>query len=715
MPDSRHPSAPVPGGGGRNPLERIAILETAVVELQRELARLRAQVPSAPGAQMPSATGAQTSSGQVPSAPRERPATPPQPPVLFEQPAEFERSARAEAMPSASAVGVDRRLGERREGGAWRPAWTAQELEALVGKYGMLALATVAALAAVGTFLGWAIARGMLGPTVRVGLGVVAASLTAIGGYRLRQRERSFGSTLLGLSLAMFHVCAWASGPLLHLVSPWVAFGFAAVVSVGLAAFAYREGDEPLWCVGFGGAAIAPFVTSTGAGSAALLAAYGGMVLLSGCWALQRRAWTVAERVLGIGVGLYVVALASMPEREWGPMLALALPLAISVVVVLVSTPEHVRSRLRAIGALVAVAAVRAGLQSAPPLDRRLLGAAIVAAALVWLVLVDVVVRRPAAAGQVDSADGGAGAGVLDSFADWLDGCWLPLAFLAAVLAGFDVERDGAALTFAAAAVTFGAFVWRRAFGTLRDAAAFGASVSAASAVVVHALDTPMVLTVEIAALAVVLILAARFRPSRVWVGMAGLAMVVTSLAALQFLLARTPYEYTPFGTRPSAVALAVSAAWGLLGLLSRRVTRAFAAETSVGIRESEISTLSRARRSGLTPLGVWSAAVAWAYVWVNLELAHAFTPATATLLLISYYASTGVASVWLGRHFTRAALRHIGLALAVLAALVAFNGARAIDEVAMRIAGYLVTAVFLLGIAYWYRSAGTARTHATT
>jgi hypothetical protein len=231
---------------------------------------------------------------------------------------------------------------------------------------------------------------------------------------------------------------------------------------------------------------------------------------------------------------------------------------------------------------------------------------------------------------------------------------------------------------------------------------------------VVHALDTPMVLTGEIAALAVVLVLAARSRPSRVWVGMAGLAMVTTSLAALQFLLARTPYEYVPFGTRPSAVALAVAAAWGLLGLLSRAVTRAFAAEGSAAAREPDISIVPRARRSSLTPLGVWSAAVVWAYVWANVELAHAFSPATATLLLISYYASTGVVSVWLGRHFTRAALRHIGLALAVLAALVAFNGARAIDEVAIRIAGYLVTAVFLLGIAYWYRSVGAGKTHAS-
>src|SRR6059058_1536964 len=93
------------------------------------------------------------------------------------------------------------------------PAKKALDFETLVGRYGMLALATVLALTAVGTFAGWAIRHGLLGPVPRVILGLVAAAAVGAWGFNLRPRERSFGDSLLGLSLAIVHVCAWAAGP----------------------------------------------------------------------------------------------------------------------------------------------------------------------------------------------------------------------------------------------------------------------------------------------------------------------------------------------------------------------------------------------------------------------------------------------------------------------------------------------------------------------
>jgi uncharacterized membrane protein len=86
------------------------------------------------------------------------------------------------------------------------------DLESLVGRYGTLVLATVSALAAVGTFLGWAIANGLLGPPQRIALGLIVSVGLGVAGLRLRRRERSFGASLLGLALAIAHVCAWGAG-----------------------------------------------------------------------------------------------------------------------------------------------------------------------------------------------------------------------------------------------------------------------------------------------------------------------------------------------------------------------------------------------------------------------------------------------------------------------------------------------------------------------
>jgi len=76
------------------------------------------------------------------------------------------------------------------------------DLETLVGRYGMLGLATLLALAAIGTFVSWAAARGLFGPTTRVILGFVAAVGIAAAGLMLRPRSRSFSDSLLALALS---------------------------------------------------------------------------------------------------------------------------------------------------------------------------------------------------------------------------------------------------------------------------------------------------------------------------------------------------------------------------------------------------------------------------------------------------------------------------------------------------------------------------------
>src|SRR5437868_5208092 len=182
---------------------RVQALENAVDGLQREIAELRGLARRAPSP-IPPLKASPAISPLVARAPivQARPAAPPAPP--------------------------EPRI----------------DFETLVGRYGMLALATLLALAAVGTFVGWAVAHGWLGPAARVVLGLIAAAALAVWGLRLRKRERSFGDSILGLSLAAVHVCAWAAGPSLHLVPPVAALVLSAAASVALAGFALLEGDE---------------------------------------------------------------------------------------------------------------------------------------------------------------------------------------------------------------------------------------------------------------------------------------------------------------------------------------------------------------------------------------------------------------------------------------------------------------------------------------
>ena len=608
----------------------MALLESAVRALSSELEQLRGTQSSALGTQS-------SALGSRPSAPSAPPRT-------------DSREPRAES---------------------WLPAQI--DFESLIGRYGTLVLATVSALAAVGLFLGWAIDKGLLGPTQRIGLGLLTAAGLAVGGLRLRRRERSFGASLLGLALAITHVCAWGAGPSLKLVPPWGAFLLAALASIALAIFAHAEDDEPLWSVGFSGAAIAPFVTASGKADLILLSAYGVAVLASSGYAMGAKRWMIAGRLFLLASLIYTAALATGFEADRGPLLAMAFPLAVALLGVVPWTDGwRRRDRLRALGALATLAALRSAVGMNLPYDPLTVAELIAVAGIVWLAIVDRthVVNEPAAKSYQRPEEG-----------DWLDAGVLPLGFVLAVAMALDASARGTGMWLAGAAALLLITVTRSPQGSLRDAAVFATVVPALISVLFLLRGRALEITATVALLA-----AACFAANAVWrsvswttLGLIGFAW--SAIATVGHLTTRDVYQYTPFATKESAVAATVLAAiivgWRLV------------------VRDGKLEVVLR------------GALVGWAFVWVHQELAFAFNPTAATLLRVTYYAATSVAAVGVGRARRIPLLRHLGLGLAVLAAGTALYGARNLSAIGAKIGADLVAAVFLLAIAYWYRRPG--------
>ena len=618
---------------------RIVALEKSVDWLQRDLAALRQQIACEAPTVAPVAAPAVGSVAAPALAPA---AAPPRPLPHAREPV-------IEALPSPPRARLD--------------------LETLVGRYGMLALATVLALSAVGSFVGWAMAHGLLGPVPRVLLGLLAAGGFGAWGVWLRPRERSFGDALLGIALATTHVCAWAAGPSLHLVPPFLALVLSAVASVALAGFALKQHDEPLWCVGFGGAALAPFVTSTGEGTAPMLAAYAAAVLIAAGSALGSRAWPIAARVFGGAAALFVAALVALPASQHSVELALALPFAVGALgVIPFAEGAAIRPRLRMLGLLAGAAALNVAAGNS--LSRATSAFAVALAGLAWLVVVELVESEPA--GTLLDGFGP----VASDLADWVDGAVIPFAFLAS-LAFVLHPTDAATAAFALAAAVL-TFSCSRREGTLRDAAAlvaFGAAVAAASNATRSSLQLEVV---ALTSLSVLFVLLERIIPNRTWRWAPQLALFCGALIALGLVTERPSYQYLPFGTSESATALAVALGWAAVAMLSKE--------------------------GPARPL-----ALIFAFCWVHQELAFAVSPSTSTLLLVSWYASTGVACVGFGRARAAPRLRHVGLGLGVVAALLALKAAWGMPSTGARIASYLVVSVFLLGIAWWYRRPGPA------
>ena len=344
----------------------------------------------------------------------------------------------------------------------------------------MLGIAVLAAVAAVGTFLRWAISKGYL--TLLPGARVIIALVFAVGigvwGARIRRRERPFGSSMIGLALVITLVCAYAAGPGLHLVPSSVAFAGSIAVSWGLALFAHAEKDEPLWCVAFGGAAVVPFVTSSGDGNFYALAGYGAFLLFAACFAISHRPWPVAWRVFYLATGLYsaTVTVMSRAEGMRGFLTAFAFPFVLAVAGVLPFAPvTHKRAALRWLAILVVAAGFATPHGQHTANESAQIAGVVLGAAALWLLLVDRLSATKQSSILVSNQDD-------TTVLDWFDAALIPLTLC--LQAGGAIEPFASqAVIDGIAALLFVLFVARRELCTARDAAAAACAIVAVVAI----------------------------------------------------------------------------------------------------------------------------------------------------------------------------------------------------------------------------------------
>jgi uncharacterized membrane protein len=649
--------------------DRLESLEKTVANLARDLRALRAAVDRLeqqrngaghpPASEVP-ARGVEATETAAPG---------PSAPDLDPFPAAATRLPAPPFPPQTGAEDyeAERRLAERRVG----PDRRSLDLESLIGRYGTLALASLTILLGAGAFLSWAIAHGKIGPGTRVFLGALGAAAVAAVGWRLRSRgSMRFGSTLLALALALVHVDAWGAGPYLQLVSSAVALGVAAAASIALALLAWVNDEEALFSVGVGGALVAPFVTSRESGSVLALLIYGYVVLGCGLAALRGRAWRAAVLVATTGCWLYV-ATATATSLDNGQSNARDYPAVFAIAIawtalLLTRGAWGGRVSRSALVALVGTLVAQA-MDRSPATDVALLAALGTATAyatvyaFVGATVGERLPRQPLFTAAV-----------------------LPIALGAVTVASVPdtvLARTLVALAWTAAAGV-AAFVQPAARPTHFMVGGIASGAALLFALEDRAIETCVALSAHAAALSL-LLRKARTRLLGVPIAL-GLAILTTW--TFHLLLDRPAYQYTPLLTAPSLAALAMSVAWLVVSWNAYRVELADA-----GPGTTETRTAVRLAGSVVT------------FMWGNTELARAYSADVSTFLLILYYAVVGVAAIFVGRAREIRILRHVGLALAIFAALKAIAEASSL-EIGLRVGSYLLAGVFLLAVAYWYR-----------
>ena len=565
------------------------------------------------------------------------------------------------------------------------------DLERLLGRYGMLGIAVLAAVAAVGTFLSWAISKGYL--TLTPGMRVILALVAAVGvgawGARIRRRERPFGSSMIGLALVIVLVCAYAAGPGLGLVPTWVALVGAVATSWGLAIFAHAEEDEPLWCVAFGGATAAPFATSNGQGNLYALVVYSAFMLVAATFAMSRRAWSIAWRVFYASSGLLTVAALALAHDDdlRSYFAVLALPIAVAAAGVLVFAPATRKRAAARWQALLAVVVAFDAPHVRAANDAWTVTIALLIVATLWLAVVDRlddVQQSSLLARNRDSAT------VLDT----IDAALIPLAFCFRAASSVKAPVSPAVIDGVSALLLL-AFAARRAPRSSRHAAVAACAVLVFSAIFMLNLEEPAGRVLALLALSLAAIGLNRLLPSISWIATAMIAALTAIVYSFGALVAQTPFRYTPFSTEASVTALVITAFLALVALLHRWIADTMPSDNAL---ETDLTIAVNTSRAA-----PW----VWAFLWFYLELSKAYSRSTSTLLLVIYFASTAVAAVAVGHIRASARIRQIGLGLALLAALTAVVGATSYFDIGARVLAYLVTSAFLLGIAYWYRRPG--------
>ena len=149
---------------------------------------------------------------------------------------------------SRSAVRRNRR--NRRASAGFDERW--------IGQRGFLGIGVVALLLATGYLLKLSFERGWISPVMRCTGGALLGVVVGAIGWRLFERYRTYGASLIGTGCGIIYLSVWAACRLYEVIPPVTGIVGLAMVSVALAMIAFAINVEVLCTIAALGAFIAP-------------------------------------------------------------------------------------------------------------------------------------------------------------------------------------------------------------------------------------------------------------------------------------------------------------------------------------------------------------------------------------------------------------------------------------------------------------------------
>jgi uncharacterized membrane protein len=297
----------------------------ATQRLERELTALRRELRSQRDRQEAEIYAPHHSSHPVAPQPAEQPqpAASPAPPVMPEAPVAAEP-----ALESAPPVSAEPPVTPPPPAADPAP----RGLEQRLGARGFVWLGG-ACIALAGAFLvKYSIDEGLLGPGMRIVLGILLGIALLVAGDFMRRKSPTIGQALTAAGVADLYASLFAAVALYQLLTPALAFAILAALTFIAIGLALRHGPF-VGLVGLAGGFITPAVVSTWEPHPAIVLSFLYLLQLGALWLERQRNWWYLPAIANAGGLGWALLVLSLPEAHAvGGIDAVAVPIYLILV-----------------------------------------------------------------------------------------------------------------------------------------------------------------------------------------------------------------------------------------------------------------------------------------------------------------------------------------------------------------------------------------------
>jgi uncharacterized membrane protein len=191
------------------------------------------------------------------------------------------------------------------------------DLERRIGQYWLNRIGIVAVLTGISYFLKYAFESNWIGPSGRVGIGILAGIALILWSERFRAKGHpAFSYSLKALGLGALYLSLWAAFQVYHLIPAEVAFAAMAAVTAAAIVLAWTQDAMVLAAFALAGGFATPLLLSTGQNHEAELFAYVALLDIAVLVLVMLKPWLKLAWGSFLGTEILVAAWAATYYRE---------------------------------------------------------------------------------------------------------------------------------------------------------------------------------------------------------------------------------------------------------------------------------------------------------------------------------------------------------------------------------------------------------------